>query len=461
MPRLMAEILDIVAPPTSTREGAPRSVRARVRVTGAAPKGLPIPETVIGREGEVTRHVLFDWELTAGAVILLSIEESRGILRPEGPEDPPPSPPGACALRVEADLNQDGFPEQILENAFVRAVVSPHHGGRLAGLTVRGSGVQLLTPTSELAGSYADLGGVEDRLGDDAGELWKQRFAVTETSADGAPGAFARLRAQPDSHKGLSIAKSVALDPDLPAVRLETAFHYAGKGEPPAAAPPTGPAPEKDQLDLDYTARALFLPAHAGEAPSPDSRIRIDLPLATRVESLRYHAGLWCYPYSGLPLGAVLLDDEATGSALLMLTDPATLGNVDLNLEGCGLEVRLRMLHEKLDADRQRTFGLLLAAGCAAAATPRIAAVASIGALDATGHRALCVVARHAQARGGFVYFPQGDEEGRHDLVPRGWPGIGEILVCQMALGDFVPSHLRLEIDRDELVLPLREGVAP
>lgn len=455
MPRLMAEITEILAAPTPVNGSGRLSTRVRVRVTGPAPKGLPIPEGIVGREAEIERYVLFTYELEAGATILLSLLESRGILRPEGPEEPPPSPPGAAAMRVEADVNQDGFAEQVLGNAYLRAFVSPQHGARVSGLTVRDAGVDWLTPSYELSAEYLDIGGCEDRLGDGNGDLWKQRFAVVETSRAGSSAARVEMRHQPEAQKGLTVAKRGELDGGLPALRLETSVHYAGKGD--ATQPAVLPAvpEEKDRFDLSFAYRLLVNPTRAADEAPLGSELRIDMPLAKRVESLQYHRGLWCYPTSGLSLGAVALDDDLRGVGLLLLTDPALLGNVALESEGPGLDLRLRMVPEKLEPANQRTYGVLLVAGCSTAASERMVALAALAPPE-DGTRRAAFVVRHVEGRGAVARIG----EVCHPLRRYDWPGVGPVLAGEALLSLTDVASVTIDAGGDQLELPLRKGMA-
>lgn len=443
MPRLMAEVLEV------TQQEAPNGaqpgvVRARLRVTGAAPKGLALPEGVIGREGEITRRVLFTWELEAGMALLLGVEESRAFLAPDD-LPPPPPPPAAARMRL-ADEDRDGFSEWVLENRYVVAKASPDRGGRLAGLAVREGSIEWLAPSLELASEWLDLGGCEDRLGSGTGELWKARWEASEAEAGEGEAVRLCLRHSPESPKGLSLSKRLSLEAEVPAVRLETSIHYAGEAERKPE-----PDSEPDRYDLSYALRLAARPTVGGTA-KVDSDLRLSLPLDSRVERLRHHAGQWCYPVSGLALGAIALEDDRAGCALLVLTSPEALGNIAPDFLPNLLELRVAMRFERLQPKRQRTHGFLLAAGSSLAASERAVALAAVGS-GPSGKRTVAVVARGREAAAGTL-VAEGREAPltyRHDLE------VGGYLVGSLAT-DSDTVEVLLGEERLSLSLPNRNA---
>jgi len=445
----MAQIIEV------TREGEshglePVVARCRVRVTGPAVKGLAIPDGVKGKEGEITRRVVFDWELEPEMKILLSVEESRAFTRAdqsEPPADESPEP-ARCATR-ELDVNEDGFAERVIENAFVRTVVGPHVGARLWELHVRSAGVNLLTPTHALAKDFIDLGGHCDSLGAQSspGELWKARYAETEHSETDQR-VSADYRFASEATKGLTISKRFKMVGDLPAIWQEIRFHYAGKPEDKDKKPEPGDE-DKDELEVLYKPTTGF--QCVGEM---DSHLRVDIPLHDRVDSHRFYENQWVYPVGGVPLGAVAVHHERLGVALLLLTEPGALATVDLGFDARRLGIETRMFPEKLGPDRQLTRGLLWAAGASATVTPRLAALVSLGEVVA-GQRAVAVVARHLEGTEGEVHLAGGALPLRsYDL-----PGVGPVLGAYgVRSADALSGELVVVIGEDTVALPLSGG---
>jgi len=462
--RLMAQIIEV------TREGEstgldPVVARCRVRITGPAVKGLAIPDGVKGKEGEITRRVLFDWELVPEMKILLSVEESRTFTAASEasstvtPSPPAPLPGGEgrdpgnglkpIVSTHEADVNGDGFAERAMENTFVRAVVGPHVGARIWEMHVRSAGVNLLAPTHALTKDFVDLGGHHDGLGAERspGELWKARFAETER-AESDSHVSVDYRFASEATKGLTVSKRVEMIGDLPAIWQEIRFHYAGK--PDDKDKKTEPDDEdKDELEVLYKPTTGF--QYVGEM---DSHVRVDIPLHDRVDSYRFYEHQWIYPVGGVPLGAVAVQHERLGVAMLILTRPGALATVDLGFDARRLGIETRMFPEKLGPDRQLTRGLLWAAGASATVTPRLAALVSLGEVVA-GQRAVAVVARHLEGTEGEVHLAGGALPLRsYDL-----PGVGPVLGAYgVRSADALSGELVVVIGEDTVALPLSGG---
>ncbi len=357
------------------------------------------------------------------------------------------------ALAYEADTNHDGFDERVFENAFLRAVVGPHVGARIWELTPKAAGLNVFAPSGLLHSAHAELGGHTDSLGagDDPGELWRAGFECAEVSAETGARVFAEYRYTCEDAKGLTVRKRVEMDAQLPAIWQEISFHYAGK--PEADAKKDADDEDKDEFELTYAPRTLFRCEVDGEARL-DSSVRIEIPLHDRVERTRYYTALWHYPVSGVKLGAVAIEHESLGVALLALTDPSALASAPMSLGGGRVALAHSCWPRKLEPKRQATYGLLYAVGCSSAVTPNLVALLALGD-DHDGRTPLAVIARHREAREGEVLLG----ETRLPLGMRRIPAVGDVLT---AYGVFetgaIPEIAACRTGEETLELPTRRG---
>jgi len=246
------------------------------------------------------------------------------------------------------------------------------------------------------------------------------------------------------SAAGLTVSKRIALPGDVPAIAQEITFHYAGKKEDDKKKDDDADD-DKDEFELRHRPRTMIRFAGA-----MDSRVRMELALADRVERRRFYENQWCYPFGGLRLGAVAVEHETLHIALLALTDPATLGSVEPRFRSDLLCLDFAGLPEKLAPNRQATRGMLYAVGTCCRVSPTMVALLSLGQVR-DGRRAIGLVARHVEARDGL--FSAGDSEfplRRLDL-----PGIGAILTGHASLpADGLPEQVTCVAGGETLELP-------
>ncbi len=357
------------------------------------------------------------------------------------------------AACYELDANHDGFGERVFENAFLRAAVGPHVGARIWELTSKATGLNVFAPAGLLHSDHAELGGHTDSLtaAESPGELWKARFECAEASPEVGARVSADFRYACEDAKGLTIRKRVELEGELPAIWQEISFHYDGKGEPDAKRDPDDE--DKDEYELTYAPRTHFRCEVDGEARL-DSDVRMDIPLHDRVERTRYYPALWYYPVSGPKLGAVAIEHESLGVALLALMDPSALASIPMSLEGGRIALRHVCWLRKLAPKRQATYGLLYAVGNACAATPALVALLALGE-ERDGRTPVSVVARHRDGCGGEVLLGNGSIP----LASRHIPGVGPILTAYSVVPTgAIPDVVTCRVGDDSVELATKRG---
>jgi len=197
--------------------------KLEVSVVGSAVEALAVPARFVGKERTVRRHFLLPWLPRSGDLLVLDGAESARILKSRrgGAELRLPSS-GVCL--VSADVDGDGYQEDVLANRFVSAAFQPHRGARLWSLK-GADGVDRFAHPEQytMAGKYILLGGAELVLlgGGSPGEIWKSPFErtgqdeVAEEVGREASLSYARTLKEP---RDVRVEKRVALDAELPIV---------------------------------------------------------------------------------------------------------------------------------------------------------------------------------------------------------------------------------------------------
>lgn len=350
----------------------------RARVEGSAMEALDVPKGVVGREISLTRDFLFPWGVKVGDLLVLDPAESGRVLCRRPPSVGRSGTTGAARLE-SGDVDRDGFPEDLLTNAFVRAVVQPHRGARVQSLSDCRGADRLAQPFDYImAGKLILLGGVEEYLaeGGSPGEVWKSAFRRDDPveSDEAVEIGYARRLKSPE---GVRLSKRIRVERDLPGVLEHYTISYAGK---PSSDGDGGrsedaePKPKKDDR-ADVTLCARVVTPALGEV---GSRNVFDVPGSSGLELVRYHRpGYgrrwrwrdWRDEHFGLRAGFVVSRHEELGSAMAVLFNRRRVGYVSVRRDYQGPELTISHVRGKLAKGRRRQYGLALLVGHAVSAT--------------------------------------------------------------------------------------------
>ena len=98
----------------------------RVRIEGSAVAALSVPDRLVGREASLRRDFMMPWGVKRGDLLVLDPAESARVVssrrahRADGL-------PAVGRVRLESgDFDRDGYPEDVVANAFMSATVQPH-----------------------------------------------------------------------------------------------------------------------------------------------------------------------------------------------------------------------------------------------------------------------------------------------------------------------------------------------
>jgi len=357
----------------------------RARVEGSAIDALKVPRGHVGRDVSLTRDFLLPWGVKVGDLLVLDPSESARVLCRRRPPTL-----GRCSTtgvpRCESgDVDRDGFAEDLLTNAFVRAVVQPHRGARVQSLSDCAGTDRLAQPFDYImAGKLILLGGVEEYIaeGGSPGDMWNAAFQRDEPaeSADAVEIGYSHA---PKSPQGVKFSKRVRVERGIPGVLERFTIAYAGKptkeggATEPDGEPQEGgegkKAQKKDEADVTLCLR-LVTPV-LGDV---GSRNVFDVPGPDGLELVRYHRpGYgrrwrwrdWRDEHFGLRAGFLISRHEELGAAMAVLFNRRRVGHVSIRRDFQGPEVTVCHVRGKLAKGRRREHGLALLIGHAVTAT--------------------------------------------------------------------------------------------
>jgi hypothetical protein len=354
----------------------------RARIEGSAIDALKIPEEHVGRRVSLTRDFLLPWGVKVGDLLVLDPSESARVLCRR------PAAPARCSTTGEpeirsGDVDRDGFAEDILTNAFVRAVVQPHRGARVRSLVDCDGTDRLAQPFDYImAGKLILLGGVEEYFaeGGSPGKIWNTAFRRDEPAAAGdiVEVRYARALKSPE---GVKFSKRVRIERDLPGVVERFTVSYGGKpkgggdGADEEAGEGTGKtkAEKKDEAALSLCVR-LITPV-LGEI---GARNVFDIPGPAGLETIRYHRpGYgrrwrwrdWRDEHFGLKGGFIVSRHEDLGAFMAVLFNRRRVAHVSVRRDYQGPELTITHGASKIAKGGRRQYGLGLLLGHAAATT--------------------------------------------------------------------------------------------
>lgn len=361
----------------------------RVRVEGSAIGALKVPEGLVGREASLTRDFLLPWGVKVGDLLVLDPAESARVLCRRRP-----SVSDGCSRtgRPEVqsgDVDRDGYPEDILTNAFIRAVVQPHRGARIQSLCDCDGVDRFAQPFDYImGGKLILLGGAEELIVESGspGDMWKAGFRRDEPSegSDAVEIGYSHKLTSPD---GMNFSKRVRVERGLPGVLVSYAVSYSGKskrdeeteaaaGERPdrrGRADDRAKAKEDDRTDVTFCVR-VSTPV-LGEV---GSRNVFDVPGPSGLTLVRYHRpGYgrrwrwrdWRDEHFGLSAGFVLSRHEELDTVMAVLFGPRKAAHVSIRCDYQGPELHVSHARRKIAKGRKQEYGLAFLVGHAVAAS--------------------------------------------------------------------------------------------
>ncbi len=427
-------------------------VRLTARIEGPVSSALTVPDRVKGREVTVTRDVPKPWLPRVGDRVVLDPGESARALSPRPARRPePPVGAGTVAL-ASADVDRDGFDEDLISNAFVEGVVQPHRGARLVSLLDAQGGDRFAQAYEHImAGKYVLLGGAEDVVVESGmpGELWSASLDREVDDASRSVVYSRRLR----SPRGLRFRKRVRVEPDLPGVLTEVTLRYEQEpeGEPVTAGIDGGTEPEdrKDHATVSYAVRLSTAVHGAG------SRNVFVLPTPQGMKLVRYHRPPygsrwrwrdWKNETFGLRAGFILSRNEDTGRAMMLLFSARRSLYVGVLNDLSGPELMLRHRPVRLASGTSRTWGAAFLSGDASAASGSSALLLTRG---RSGRELAVTVRTTRRVERLTATLATGGGRRRLTLAPREVPhagrvfsgviagrGIRDALSCRVRVGD-------------------------
>jgi hypothetical protein len=431
-------------------------MKLRVRVVGPVVAALSVPDRVKDRVLTVTRDVPMPWGIRAGDTVVLSPGEGARLLSSRRAEPPaPPEVSGEVRLD-EADLDRDGYDEDVLSNAYVRAVLQPHRGGRLLSF-VDGRGVDRLAQPGQhiMAGKYVLLGGAEDVIVESGtpGDLWN-------ASLDRGPesgGSSVLYTMDLKSPEGVRFAKRAALEPDLPLFSSEVTLRYEGR----KAERSNGEGDAGEGGDRKRLSYAVRLSTAVGE---PDSMNVFHVPGPRGMRVVRFHRPPhgsrwrwrdWRNERFGLTSGFLLSRHEQLERPLLVLFGGRRALYASFLNDLAGPETVLRHRTATVAAGRATTFGVAFLCGDAAAAAGRSALVLSRS--RSGGDLAVCVrTGRRADRLRASLHV--GGRRRSLTLVPRRLGRAGFVMAGTLSGGEAAgPVRCRVAVGGDHLAAELEE----
>ena len=348
--------------------------RVRVKIRGSALTALKVPDRFVGREVTLRRDFMMPWGVKKGDLLVLDQKESArvvGTRRSGAGED---SPPAGRVAAESADVNRDGYAEDVVANAFASAVVQPHRGARLVSLTDPSGSDRFAQPFDHtIGGRYILLGGAEAAIaeGGTPGEIWKSAFEREEVAAGGDRAEIAYERAL-KSPEGVTLGKVLVMEPDLPGVLERYSVFYAGnkkERENPGAedAPEGASGRRKDETNVTLVVR-MTTPVLGLDG----SRNVFDVPSSSGIRTVRYHRpGFgrrwrwrdWRDEHFGMAGGFVLSRHEELGNVLAILFNARRASHLSVRSDYTGPEVSILHAPRKLRKGRRAEFGVAFLVG--------------------------------------------------------------------------------------------------
>ncbi len=306
-------------------DGVIRSeLRCRVKIKSTARSGFKMPRGLKGKTYSVSRTCMDQWIVKPGDTIVLDPAESENVVRKYLKVEPLDGGelefPEKRVRRISHD--SDGLKKYVIENSFMRSVISPDYGARIERL------LNLGTVRDELHGSYqygaqgyVEMGGIEESLSrvGKPPDLWNAPFKARRTGKDDISFEHSSKK-----REGLKDVKSFLLLPDAPVLCQFTGFEFKPKK-------PRKGKGKKQTMELNYVARVFFgigeKVGHTNLFFVPTEEQLVEQRYNSPAWESRWSGGIWDWrkKWHAVRPGFVLLADEETRECMALFVDPREL----------------------------------------------------------------------------------------------------------------------------------------
>lgn len=365
MLRLLAKVNRVRTIESFSNGGLKRTkVYCYATIKSAARSTFKMPRGLKGKSIRVTRTYVHPWQIKAGDLIVLDPEESQAAIKEHvSLEQLPPREVGLGEKRaVRASFVSDGLKKYVVENAFIRSVISPEYGARVSELYNFGTGLNELHGGGGYgSGGYVLLGGVEEsltRVGKPP-DLWNASYKKTKM-----PGFDLSFEHKPEKKPGLKHTKSFFMLPDAPVLCQLSTFEFKPKT-------PRKKKGKKSKLELTYVPRIFF---GIGEETGHTNLFFV--PTAEELVRMRYNVPAWEFRWGGgiwdwrkkwhaVRPGYVLLANEKTGECMAVFADPRELSFAWLGNNLGTPRLYMSHLPRKLKPKSKISYGMAISVGVA------------------------------------------------------------------------------------------------
>jgi len=324
MLRLLARVDRVRTRDTYVHGGLKRSrVYCYVTIKSSARSTFKMPKGLKGKTTRVSRTYVHPWKIEPGDLLVLDPEESQAAIREHlRLRSLSSQRPGLGEKLIQAArFDSDGLRKYVMENVFLRSVISPEYGARVSELHNLGTGHNELHGGGGYgAGGYVLLGGVEESLSrvGKPPDLWNAVYKKARSRDEDL--AFTH---KVEKRPGLRQMKSFLVLPDAPLLCQFSAFSFSPKK--------TRKKAKKGKMELNYVPGVFF--GIGGETsytnlfyvPTDEElvRMRYNIP----PWEFRWGGGFWDWrkKWHAVRPGFVLLAGEETGECMALFADPREL----------------------------------------------------------------------------------------------------------------------------------------
>ncbi|MCK4352439.1 hypothetical protein KAW65_03415 [candidate division WOR-3 bacterium] len=386
------------------RSGAGREIvklRCRVRIKEAGASGFKLPKHMKGRVYQVTRKCVYPWLIAKGDDIILNPEEVKRRIKPS-----------------KFDINRDGYPEEILENEFLKVTILPHFGARIWSLVYKANGKDKFKPTLQYGkNEYVELGGADDHIEfEPPGKLWNAEFKTNKK------GYY-----KYEKH-GLKIVKHIKLIPGLPILQEIITIKSKKKNK------------------IFFWHRIPINVSLKGHEPV------VFIPTQEKLAHRRYHPALSPWPhhykYYGIKLGAFIVLNEKTDENLLWITKPKSLDVLTILARPQLFIIAPYWVQKELKKGNQIKYSFLYILGEQCYSGPDTLAISSRAKIgDKVIFSLIARTERHIKLA--KIYYsdkPETTHELPLPLVEHNFTGIGKLLVGKTTIDTEAKIKFKLEL---------------
>ncbi len=427
MQRILAKVLEV----KRGKRGKDRlgfqfsQVECLVRIRGTARKTIRLPKGIIGKTAKISRQCLLPWEIKTGDYLVLDPQESKRVIAELLPTSHPrkAQPNMEHALLYSQDVDGDGFKEDILENAFLKAVIAPHYGARLWQLQTKSKKQnQLLGSGNYGRDGWVELGGVEESISgvEKPDELWNAEYKREGSKRQ----PTFNYRFSCEKKEGLEVEKSVSIEPDLPLVYQVSEFKYKGREKDEKL---------KKKVSIEYCPKVFF--AMGGEA---NFHNLFFVPTREKLVKARYHKPAWKgrwedeewewrEKWSCIDPGFVLLSNEKRGDSLAILFHPGKISFARLGISSRSPRLFLSHSPRKLKKGARVSFGILFALADVYDLSQEDLLLLSLGELSSAGYPLAIILRTSKRYRKCSVTLDTDGHKRRLDLNPRIYAEVGKV----------------------------------